>query len=59
MNIVVVADSIDLSHGGGVGSFLNDLCEAFAEQRKHSIYLIGIVGKKNDDKMCLELKRKK
>lgn len=56
MKIVVVIDSLDLSTGGGAGTFVFDLCNGLA--KNNSICLVGVVTALNDcDPFVLQLQR--
>ena len=56
MNIVVITDGIELSKGGGVGTCIYDLCDAFLKNNK--VYLIGIAGSSVEDGLRIDLERK-
>ena len=43
MNVVVVVDSLDLSTGGGVGTFIYDLCYELSLRKNVKTYLVGII----------------
>lgn len=59
MKICVIMDNLDLSLGGGVGSFVFDLCYELSGYKDNQIYLIGIVKIRDPNDMMLEcLKRK-
>lgn len=55
MNIVVVVDGINLSNGGGVGSFIYDLCSSFLDRLQDNVYLVGIVKMSKQDPLIKDL----
>ncbi len=58
MRVVVIVDSLNLSGSGGVGTCVNDLCIGFqAAQVISNVYLIGIVGNKQEDPLVRDLKK--
>lgn len=54
MKIVIVMDNLDLSQGGGVGSFVYDLAYELAKYQENKIYLIGIVKIRNKSDIMLK-----
>lgn len=53
MNVIVITDGINLSKGGGVGTCIYDLCEAFSNGNK--VYLMGIHGNSITDPLRKQL----
>lgn len=43
MNVVIVVDGLDLSIGGGVGTFIYDLCFELSRRKDIRTYLVGVI----------------
>lgn len=59
MKIVVVMDNLDLSIGGGVASFVYDLCYELSKSVNNQLYLVGIVKTKNTNDLLLNTLKKR